>query len=228
MSSNLTARVAGGCRQGGVLSPLLWNLVFNTLLDVTNDLGFSTLSYIGDIVITVRGKFSHIVMEIIQEALNVLVKWALKEGLNINPHKTVIMPFTNRRKTEGLGPLVLHGKELEMPDEFKYFGVILDPKLNWNQHLQKIISKVQTTFAVVRRICAKKWGLRPSVVHWLYTTVIRPSIFHGALVWWPEPASLGLVEGPLLCGSSGMFSKIRREKIPFTFPSSCGYFLLIG
>ena len=65
-------------------------------------------------------------------------------------------------------------------------GVILDSKLNWNQHLQKIISTAQTTFVVVRRICGKKWGLRPSMVHWLYTRVIRPSIFYGALVWWPK------------------------------------------
>jgi len=91
-----------------------------------------------------------------QEDLNIVVKWADKEGLNISPHKTAIVPFTNRRKTEGLGPLILHGKELEMLGEVKYLGVILDCKLNWNQHLQKIISKAQTTFAVVRRICGKK------------------------------------------------------------------------
>ena len=73
-----------------------------------------------------------------------------------------------------------------MLGEVKYFGVILDSKLNWNQHLQKIIRKGQTTFAVVRCMCGKKWGLRPNVVHWLYTRVIRLSIFHGALVWWPK------------------------------------------
>jgi len=42
-----------------------------------------------------------------------------------------------------------------MLDEVKYLGVILDPKLNWNQHLQKIIRKAQTTFVVVRSICGK-------------------------------------------------------------------------
>ena len=47
-------------------------------------------------------------------------------------------------------------------------------------------NKEQTTFAVVRCMCGKKWGLRPNVVHWLYTRVIRLSIFHGALVWWPK------------------------------------------
>jgi len=88
-----------------------------------------------------------------QEALNVVVKWAVKEGLNISPHKTAIVPFTNRRNTEGLGPLTLNGKELTMLDEVKYLGVTFDSKLNWNQHLQKIINKTQTTLAVVIRIC---------------------------------------------------------------------------
>jgi len=164
----------------------LWNLVVDRLLTVTNDLGFSTFGYADDIVIIVQGKFAHTVREIMQEALNVVFKWAVKEGLNISLHKTAIVPFTNRRKTEGLGPLTLHGKELQMLDEVRYLGVILDSKLNWNQHLQKIIRKAQTTFAVVRRSCGKKWGLRPKMVHWLYTRVIRSSIFHGALVWWSK------------------------------------------
>jgi len=85
----------------------------------------------------------------------VVVKWAVKQGLNISPHKTAIAPFTNRRNTEGLGPLALYGKELTMLDGVKYLGVILDSKLNCNQHLQKIINKGQTTFAVVRRTCGK-------------------------------------------------------------------------
>jgi len=72
-----------------------------------------------------------------------------------------------------------------MLDGVKYLGVILDSKLNWNQHLQKIINKAQTTFAV-GCTCGKKWGLRPNMVHWLHTRVIRPSILHGALVWWPK------------------------------------------
>jgi len=171
---------------GGVLSPLLWNLVVDKLLTITYDLGFSIFGYVDDIVIIVQGKFAHTVREIMQEALNVVVKWAVKEGLNISPHKTAIVPFTNRRNAEGLGPLILYGKELTMLDRIKYLGVTLDFKLHWNQHLQKIINIAQTTFAIVRRTCGKKWDLRPNMVHWLYTSVIRPPILHGALVWWPK------------------------------------------
>ena len=65
-----------------------------------------------------------------------VVKWAVEEGLNISPHKTAIVPFTNRRNTEGSGPLTL--------DRVQYLGVTLDSRLNWNQHLQKIINKAKT------------------------------------------------------------------------------------
>ena len=107
MGSSLTAKVVGGCPQGGVLSPLLWNLVVDRLLTITNDLGFNTFGYVDNTVIEVQGKFAHTVREIIQDALNVVVKRAVKEGLNISPHKTAIVPFTNRRNTFGLGPLTL-------------------------------------------------------------------------------------------------------------------------
>jgi hypothetical protein len=135
------------------LSPLLWNLVVDRLLTVTNDLGFRTFGYADDIVIIVQGKFANIVRELIQSALNMVAKWAVKDGLNISPHKTAMVPFTNRRKIEGVRPLKLHSKDLKMLDEVKYLGVTLDSRLNWNQHLQKIIRKTQTTFAVVRRTC---------------------------------------------------------------------------
>ena len=78
---------------------------------------------------------------------------------DVTPQITTIVPFTNRRNIKGLGPLILHGKELQMLGEVKYLGVTLDSKLNWNQHLQKVIKKTQKTFAVVRRTCGKKNGV---------------------------------------------------------------------
>jgi hypothetical protein len=183
MGSNLTDKVTGGCTQGGVLSPLLWNLFVDRLVIVINDLGFRTFGYADDIVIIVQGKFAHTVRELLQTALNVVVKWAAKEGLNISPHKTAVAPFTSKIILEGLGPLIINGKELKMLDEVKYLGVTLDSKLNWNQHLHKTIRKTQTTFALVRGTCGRKWGLRPSMDHWLYTRVIRPFILYGAFVW---------------------------------------------
>jgi hypothetical protein len=92
-----------------------------------------------------------------QAALNEVVNWGTKEGLSISPQKTVVIPFTNKRKIEGLGPLTLPGRQLQLLDGVKYLGVFLDSRLDWNQHLQKVIKKTQTMFTVVRRSCGIRW-----------------------------------------------------------------------
>jgi hypothetical protein len=33
--------------------------------------------------------------------------------------------------------------------------------------------------------CGAMWGLTPKVVHWLYVSIIRPSITFAFSVWWP-------------------------------------------
>jgi hypothetical protein len=88
-------------------------------LTITNDLGFNAYGNADDIVIIIQGKFEHIVREIMQEALNMVATWAANEGLKISPNKTAIVPFTNRWKIEGLGPLLLDGKVLKMREEVK-------------------------------------------------------------------------------------------------------------
>jgi hypothetical protein len=87
-----------------------------------------------------------------------VVKWTTKEGLSISPQKTVVVPFTNKRNTEGLGLLTHLGKHLQLMGGVKYLGVFLDSKLTWNQHVQNVLKKAQTTFAVVRRSCGIRWG----------------------------------------------------------------------
>jgi hypothetical protein len=38
---------------------------------------------------------------------------------------------------------------------------------------------------VCRMACSRRWGLRLRVVHWRFTSVVRPSITCVFLVWWP-------------------------------------------
>ena len=51
--------------------------------------------------------------------------------------------------------------------------------------------------------CDAMWGLRNKVVHWLYISIIQPSITFASLVWWPDCQTAGakktLSKIPLTC-----------------------------
>jgi hypothetical protein len=47
------------------------------------------------------------------------------------------------------------------------------------------VRKAHNLLWACRRACGEMWGLRPKVVHWLYVSIIQPSITFTSLVWWP-------------------------------------------
>jgi hypothetical protein len=47
------------------------------------------------------------------------------------------------------------------------------------------VRKAQNSLWTCRRACGGAWGLGPRVVHWLYVSIIRPSVTFAFLVWWP-------------------------------------------
>ncbi len=37
-----------------------------------------------------------------------------------------------------------------------------------------------------RRTFGKTWGLAPKMVHWIYTSIVRPYLAYGIIAWWPR------------------------------------------
>lgn len=175
-----------GCPQGGALSPLLWCLVVDDLLVELNSLGIFTQSYADDIVILISGKHISTCLELMQDALTRVERWCRKEELSVNPSKTVLLPFTNKRTIQIERCPQLFGEDIRVALQFKYLGVVLDAKLTWNPHVEKAAKKSLATFMMTRRAFSCTWGLNPAMVNWLYTGVIRPSLVYGAGVWWPK------------------------------------------
>lgn len=183
--TSITVKTTRGCPQGGVLSPLLWSLVVDALLNKLIENGFEVIGFADDVVIICRGKFDHTLSERMQTALNMTHSWCLREGLSINPSKTVVVPFTRRRKVT-LTLLRLNDTTLTYSSQVKYLGVTLDSKLNWNAHLEQVLNKATSALWLTKKTCGMKWGLRPKMIHWIYTVVIRPRITYASLVWWPK------------------------------------------
>jgi hypothetical protein len=70
--------------------------------------------------------------------------------------------------------------ELILNNQVKY----LDSKLDWKFHIDNRIRKASIAYWQCHRAIGKTWGLKPKVVYWIYTSVIRPMLIYAALVWW--------------------------------------------
>jgi hypothetical protein len=184
-SSYRSDAVSRGCPQGGVLSPLLWCLVVDDLLARLSGGGVYAQGYEDDICLLATGKFPNTVSGLIQWALGTVEEWCGELGLSVDPDKTGPVAFTRKRKLPGFFQPRLFGKVLQCSTSVKYLGVILDSQLTWREHVNVKVRKAQNSLWACRRACGGAWGLGPRVVHWLYVSVIRPSITFASLVWWP-------------------------------------------
>ena len=90
--------VSGGCPQGGVLSPPLWTLVTDGLLNQLIKSGFRCIGYADDIVIIIEGKVLPTLSDLMQHAFSLVERWCRSNELAINPTKVDLALFTNRRK----------------------------------------------------------------------------------------------------------------------------------
>ncbi|KAJ4437142.1 hypothetical protein ANN_17277 [Periplaneta americana] len=93
----LKVTTARGYPQGGVLSPLLWNLVVDAFLRELNGAGYFIIGFADDIAVIVKGKFPNTVFEVLQVALKKIENWCNRNRLSVNPNKTVVVPFTRMR-----------------------------------------------------------------------------------------------------------------------------------
>jgi retron-type reverse transcriptase len=59
----VTVKTTRGCPHGGVLSPLLWSLVIDELLNDLHRQGYEVIGFADDLVITVRGNNDSILSE---------------------------------------------------------------------------------------------------------------------------------------------------------------------
>ena len=135
-----------GSPQGGVLSPTFWILVMDELISRLESEGFTVIGYADDLVVICKGKFLNTLCETTQRALKIIESWCTEIGLKVNPSKSEVMVFTNKRKMQGFKEPIIFGKAIQKRESVKYLGLTLTPNLNWKKHLEYRISKCLKVF----------------------------------------------------------------------------------
>ena len=191
LGEKITIKPTKGSPQGGILSPLVWNLIMDTLLTELQGDPIRVIGYADDILLFTYGKDSVILGEIMQNALNKVNNWGNKHGLVFNPDKTSTVLFTKSRRWKEFEPkLKLSGKNLKYGESLIYLGLTIQKRLKWSEHIRKRIKMCNILLKKSRSVVGREWGLSPYKLIWIYTTIIRPKLCYGCLVWGHNMTSL--------------------------------------
>ena len=67
--------------------------------------------------------------------------------------------------------------------EAKLLGVTRDSKFTWKPPITRITRKATTALMQCRQIVGKTWGIKPYVMKWIYTAMIRPIMSYACVSW---------------------------------------------
>ena len=114
--------------------------------------------------------------------LNKINTWFQVNLLSLNYSKTNYIIFHNSRNRHNLADVNLHinNFKLQRVNFTKFLGVIIDSKLNWKMHIDKINNKVSKSVGV---ICKLRHILPHDHVRNLYHTLVEPYFLYCILVW---------------------------------------------
>ena len=85
LGARVTRKINLGTPQGGVISPLFWNIPFDELLEILNSTpGITAIGFADDLVLLISGVDEATLSNIMQQAINKAKKWLIKYGLSIS------------------------------------------------------------------------------------------------------------------------------------------------
>ena len=175
-----------GTPQGGILSPLLWNLVINSLLASLKELLLEedlVTGFADDLNTILVGDDPDQLMRRQQEVARTVDRWCTDNGLELSAEKSCLVLFTWRTKFSISEAVTIGGHALHFQSNVRYLGVLLNEKLSWTPHIKQATSKGSATLARANRVVGKTWGLSASRCKIILDAVVAPQVLYGCHLW---------------------------------------------
>ena len=170
------------CPQGATLSPFLWNIYINTLIERIKQNGGEVIAFADDVTISLQSHSRRRLSNKMMTLIRVVEEFGKEFKLDFNPRKKNAVLFSCCRKNTAVH-LSMAGEELELKQDMKILGVILDRKLTWSSHINYICAKASKVTLALNASAKSKWGISSEILRHLYLAAVEPIILYGCLVW---------------------------------------------
>lgn len=172
-----------GVPQGSILSPILFEIKINSIMDTLNKDTENSL-YVDDFMMAYASKARIDCTERhLQLQLTKLEKWANENGFKFSPQKTQAVHFCNKTSCVRDPELTLYGKRIEVKNEARFLGVIFDKKLSFLPHIKDLKLRCQKALNAFKIFCSPEWGGDTDILLQLYRSLIRSKLDYACQVY---------------------------------------------
>lgn len=172
-------QITSGVPQGSHLGPLFYNAYLYDIYKVIHNSNY--LMYADDTKIFIKANDISDCIKL-QSDLDRLFEYYNFNRININPSKCVQMTFTRNKKllqySYKIGGVIL--KRVEVVRDL---GVILDPKLIFDKHIENITNNAFKNLGFVIRVC--KHFTEISCIKLVYFAYVRSGLEYASSIWSP-------------------------------------------
>lgn len=174
--------VTSGVPQGSVIGPLLFLALIN---DLPNGIQSDCRLFADDCVVYRKIHCSEDNV-VLQDDLNLILKWALDNKMKINMKKCGLIKI-GRGQRQAF-QYTIGSEILVEEDSCKYLGVHVRNDLKWSTHVGSVVSKAYKSLHFVMRVLK---GSSASAKELGYLSLVRPILEYGSAVW--DPYQVGLI-----------------------------------
>ena len=174
-----------GTPQGGILSPIIWNIYIDELLIRLEVATVLTNAYADDVNLVKTGFFPQLeyLKREMQKAIVICEQWADEMGLKLSHPKTECIIIRKSTRKYNTSPLLINNLPITYVTSCKYLGLTFTSTLSWSKHIQEKIVKVRKLLHATRSSLSRSWGPSPYLIRWSYTQCIRPILTYGCFIW---------------------------------------------
>ena len=172
--------VLAGVPQGSILGPLLFLVYIN---DLPDGLKSNAKLFADDTSLFTIVKDKNESANILNNDLQSISTWAYnwKMLFNPDPKKPAQEVLFSRKYQLQTHPTIsLNNVQVERTTSQKHLGVILDEKLNFKQHVDSAISKVNKGISLIKKL---RYTLPRKSLITIYKVFLRPLIDYGDIIY---------------------------------------------